>query len=661
MANFVDHFPGSSLDSRWSEVTAGAGSISVSDSKVAITGGAAAADAAFIHTASKIDKSKSQLWVFAVNNPGAGNYRLLQLVDKSTAPVPDTIANFDPIIRMRVDLGNAPGLSMTVSRHDSSHVRTGWDTAASAWQSGTQPFITPFVRDDYVVIGFEIDGPGAQWRILGWHKPSSGGYTYDQGLRLFAISDWTAWSFMESTDDLWLMCGWPFTNVAITGDMEIEWVRFADKPPTGFATAAGRIHAWVNGQTSLGAGYNIKHWWSYDGEFFVPQDRTTVAVPSGGASAWDEVDAKDKSVIRDGSTYYMAYSGKNASNVQQIGLATTTDPDGSWTKDGGNPIITRTSGQHDDQIFAPKLIKDYLDPDSDKRFKILYGGFSAIDGKGRIFLATASVPDGTWTKQGAVLEPGTTGQWDDLMVSNAFAFRQGGGWEVWYAGVKSGVSTPNWQVGRATTSDLNTAGYAKDGSNPYITRDADAVQVISADLSGGRIASMASTTGFVQDGFIHIDDDATQNDYGQSRIRKVNAGVSLELYYSLNGWTAAANSQIRQVDAFSAITIHHIVNAGGKWFFYVTPFAAYAEHGSFLAYTENTGLLTSATLLGAKSWEHLATPVITKTDWGHLRSSENMALVSMPMGGLDTENKRRSAFSPLPVLTLPPVPDGVID
>ena len=56
-----------------------------------------------------------------------------------------------------------------------------------------------------------------------------------------------------------------------------------------------------------------------------------------------------------------------------------------------------------------------------------------------------------------------------------------------------------------------------------------------------------------------------------------------------------------------------------------------------------------------------------KVEW---LSAEPFAMIAEPdpqrtffIGVVDNtaKNKRRSAFSPLPVLTLPPVPDGVID
>lgn len=65
-----------------------------------------------------------------------------------------------------------------------------------------------------------------------------------------------------------------------------------------------------------------------------------LVLPSGTASTWDESGVNACYVFKEGSTYNMLYSGRNASNQFQIGLATSSDPDGTFTKDAGNPVVT---------------------------------------------------------------------------------------------------------------------------------------------------------------------------------------------------------------------------------------------------------------------------------------------------------------------------------
>jgi hypothetical protein len=65
-----------------------------------------------------------------------------------------------------------------------------------------------------------------------------------------------------------------------------------------------------------------------------------LVLPSGTSGTWDESGINSCYVFKEGSTYNMLYSGRNASNQFQIGLATSSDPDGTFTKDGGNPVVT---------------------------------------------------------------------------------------------------------------------------------------------------------------------------------------------------------------------------------------------------------------------------------------------------------------------------------
>lgn len=71
----------------------------------------------------------------------------------------------------------------------------------------------------------------------------------------------------------------------------------------------------------------------------------------GTAGQWDESGVFDACVLKLGPTdYRMWYVGKNASNVQAIGYATSTDGI-SWTKSGSNPVFqSGTAGQWDDGV-----------------------------------------------------------------------------------------------------------------------------------------------------------------------------------------------------------------------------------------------------------------------------------------------------------------------
>lgn len=80
----------------------------------------------------------------------------------------------------------------------------------------------------------------------------------------------------------------------------------------------------------------------------------------GSAGQWDESTVADVCVIKMGAAdYRMWYFGKNASNVQGVGYATSTDGV-SWTKYGSNPVflIGTVPAWDDGNFFGLFVIRD---------------------------------------------------------------------------------------------------------------------------------------------------------------------------------------------------------------------------------------------------------------------------------------------------------------
>ena len=615
---FFDHFLGSTLDpARWISQTSNGGSLTVTDSYVE-TRTDVDAGTSYFYPNAKLDKSKSQLWVFNINNHSASNGDFITLINSATAPSAGSFATLQADTRVRVSRGTKSTTGLVFHKFDSSGTRTTWTSSTNAWQTPTTFAVPRMATDDYYIVGFEIDGPGARWRLMAWCQDTQSGYNFNQGYRMFALTDWVAWDSMAASDDLWLVIGDLYTDVN-AHTTRVEWIRYAD---------GSKTHGWVNGKTTLGSAYSkIKHWYSYDNEFWVPEDRTGAAIAVGSSGAWDDAGVKDKTVIVENGTYYMFYLGNDGSFLQ-LGLATATSPDGPWIKDPNNPLITRVAGGDESTLGTPFLLKDEQDGDANKRWKLFYNGvnLSGADPVHRIFLATAPAPAGPWTKQGAVLEPGVPGEFDELGCSNPVVFFHDGRWEIWYAGQAAGGG-PSWSVARATTSNLNNIPYTKDtANNPFVSRWADSVQNLSANLTH-RTASMTDTTGFVPEQMIKVNQDTNPDNWSISRIRKVNTNSGLELYHSLSGFNVQNNAQVRGFDAGS-VTIHHIENRNGKWYFYVTLFGLFESHSTFEAFGEHSGLMSSTNLLDKpKTFEWLLTPTTTLTAWDHLRSSENIAIL----------------------------------
>jgi predicted GH43/DUF377 family glycosyl hydrolase len=124
------------------------------------------------------------------------------------------------------------------------------------------------------------------------------------------------------------------------------------------------------------------------------------ALMAGDASGFDATAVSHPSVIKDGATYVMYYTG-TASGVSKIGRATAASPGGPFTRGVSATLDTGAAGSFDaTSVKDPVVIKD------GSTYRMLYTGVETLEGERieRVGYATSS--DGiTWTKQGVVLNP----------------------------------------------------------------------------------------------------------------------------------------------------------------------------------------------------------------------------------------------------------------
>jgi len=163
-------------------------------------------------------------------------------------------------------------------------------------------------------------------------------------------------------------------------------------------------------------------------------------------------------VFYDSETYHGFYSYYDGSDDYQIGHATSNDGL-SWIRDSGNnPILTKgSSGSWDDEgVVATSVWKE------GSTWYMIYRG----DAGSNVYaagLATASNPEGLWTKSGSnpVLQ-GTASEWDEDSVEIWGVIKVGST----YYGYYSSVAPPR-EIGIATSSTLTS--WSKDGNNPIFT------------------------------------------------------------------------------------------------------------------------------------------------------------------------------------------------
>ena len=172
---------------------------------------------------------------------------------------------------------------------------------------------------------------------------------------------------------------------------------------------------------------------------------------AGSAGEWDDEGVFVPYVIYDGNTYKMWYSGRDGSHFR-IGYATS--PDGiNWSKYNdpstvnppyaeSDPVLNPGPGNwENDNVYAQTV---YFDGANYQMWYI--GNEGTTDHVGY-----ASSPDGiAWTKNGnPVLNPGSSGSWDDAGIGTGPIFFNGSKFELIY----NGYDGLHFQGGYATSFD----------------------------------------------------------------------------------------------------------------------------------------------------------------------------------------------------------------
>ena len=177
-------------------------------------------------------------------------------------------------------------------------------------------------------------------------------------------------------------------------------------------------------------------------------------IQNGGTGEFDSANAYRGSVVKDGSTYKMWYSGSNSSYLS-IGYATSVDGL-NWEKQG-RVLDVAPATFYADSLFSPTVIKD------GSTYKMWFAGLSSS--VWRIGYATST--DGiAWTvvtgaeTNGSVLDIGSASDFDEQFVHYPNVIKDGATYKMWYTGTDTNGSGQN-TIGYATSSDGET--WAKQG------------------------------------------------------------------------------------------------------------------------------------------------------------------------------------------------------
>lgn len=235
----------------------------------------------------------------------------------------------------------------------------------------------------------------------------------------------------------------------------------------------GQYRMWYDGMQISEAGWI----WavgladSWDGATWT-KHRENPVLSAGSAGGWDSDSRVQVSILKDGATYKMWYSGSDGGPTQ-TGYATSADG-AAWTIFAGNPVLTvGPTGSWDEfEADAPSVIKD------GGVYRMWYHGCDEAYTACSIGRAT-SANGTTWTKHpGNPVLTGTPGGFDEGFVTWPIVLKNGSLYEMWYTSFGSGI-------GRATSPDGIV--WTKDPSNPVLPEGPGGTQVVQPTvmLEGG--------------------------------------------------------------------------------------------------------------------------------------------------------------------------------
>jgi len=126
---------------------------------------------------------------------------------------------------------------------------------------------------------------------------------------------------------------------------------------------------------------------------------------AGDGSGFDADGVAHPSVIKDGSTYVMYYTGLDSNGVAKIGRATASAPSGPYTRTAAPVLNVGAASEFDaSSVKDPVVVKvDVGD------YRMLYTGVETLDEAKIERVGYATSTDGiSWTKGGVVLDPSLT-------------------------------------------------------------------------------------------------------------------------------------------------------------------------------------------------------------------------------------------------------------
>ena len=174
---------------------------------------------------------------------------------------------------------------------------------------------------------------------------------------------------------------------------------------------------------------------SEDGVIWTKDTVSNPVFVPGAPGEWDDAGVAPGTVLIQGDTLKMWYSGRQANQPERTGYATSTDGV-TWTRYPGNPVIEAGSpGSWDDQWQAPpEVLFDGTE------YRMWYCG--------NVSLGYAPSADGlSWTKyhNNPILRPEASG-WEQGVIYCSAIVESDGVYRYWYSGGSQIGFAVDWPV-----------------------------------------------------------------------------------------------------------------------------------------------------------------------------------------------------------------------
>jgi hypothetical protein len=281
-------------------------------------------------------------------------------------------------------------------------------------------------------------------------------------------SNWKIGHATSSDGVSWAKSGSnPVLSVGAGGQFDETGLLFPVVYKDAEASASKRYKMLYGGLNASGK-IKVGYAYSADGVSWTKGAANPVLSPGAGGS-WDDEGVIPTALVKSGSTYYLFYDGRGATSYpldDQVGLATFTDFEGAYSKDPGNPILARRTG---DQALAANVAAGATSVQVGSSAGFIAGEtVMLVDEVNTHYqqVAISAIPDGTHLTlaRPALFTFNTADGCHVVTQARAVYPRsvllESGLWRMWLAAFQSGITNDRAESSSYATSSSPNSGWA---------------------------------------------------------------------------------------------------------------------------------------------------------------------------------------------------------